>query len=53
MEHLLALLNKIQQLSPPAVFTKEIIIVQNAGMQHWLNMSLAQERGISLSIDYA
>lgn len=53
MEHLLALYNRIHQLSPPPVFTKEVIIVQNAGMQHWLNMSLAQTRGISLAVDYA
>jgi len=53
MENLLALLNKIQQISPLPVFSKETIIVQNAGMQHWLNMSIANERGISLNIDYA
>jgi len=53
MESLLALLNKIQQVSPLPVFCKETIIVQNAGMQHWLNMSIANDRGISLNIDYA
>lgn len=53
MENLLALVDKIQQVSPLAIFSKEVFIVQNAGMQHWLNMSLAQSRGISLNIDYA
>lgn len=53
MENLLALVEKIQQLSPLNVFSKEVFIVQNAGMQHWLNMSLAEQRGISLNIDYA
>lgn len=53
MESLLALLNKIQQVSPLTVFCKETIIVQNAGMQHWLNMSIANDRGISLNIEYA
>ena len=53
MENLLALVEKIQQISPLPVFSKEVFIVQNAGMQHWLNMSLAEKRGISLNIDYA
>jgi exodeoxyribonuclease V gamma subunit len=53
MENLLLLLNKISQLSPLGVFNQEVIVVQNAGMQHWLNLSIAQERGISMNIDYA
>mgnify|MGYP001942614519 CR=1 FL=1 len=53
MENLLALVDKIQQISPLPVFAKEVFVVQNAGMQHWLNMSLAERRGISLNIDYA
>jgi len=53
MENLLALVDKIQQISPLPIFSKEVFIVQNAGMQHWLNMSLAQTRGISFNIDYA
>ena len=53
MENLLALVDKIQQISPLPVFSKEVFVVQNAGMQHWLNMSLAERRGISLNIDYA
>ena len=53
MENLLALLDKIQQVSPLPIFSQEMIVVQNAGMQHWLNMSLAQQRGISMNISYA
>jgi len=53
MENLLALVDRIQQISPLPIFSKEVFIVQNAGMQHWLNMSLAQTRGISFDIDYA
>lgn len=53
MEHLLELLNKVHSVSPLPIFAKETIIVQNAGMQHWLNMSIANARGISLNIDYA
>ena len=53
MENLLVLLDKIQQVSPLPIFSKDVVIVQNAGMQHWLNMSLANQRGISMNIDYA
>ncbi len=53
MENLLALLDKIQHVSPLPIFSKDVVIVQNAGMQHWLNMSLAKRRGISMNIDYA
>ena len=53
MENLLVLLNKIQQLSPLPVFAQDTVIVQNAGMQHWLNMSLAEQRGISMNMRYA
>ncbi|WDE14105.1 exodeoxyribonuclease V subunit gamma [Thalassomonas haliotis] len=52
MENLLVLLDKIQQISPLAVFSQEIIVVQNPGMQHWLNLSLAKQRGISMNIRY-
>jgi exodeoxyribonuclease V gamma subunit len=53
MESLLLLLNKISQLSPLGVFNQEVIVVQNAGMQHWLNLAIANERGISMNMRYA
>lgn len=53
MENLLALLDKIQQISPLPVLSEEVIIVHNAGMQHWLNLSLAEKRGISMNFKYA
>ncbi|REL26866.1 exodeoxyribonuclease V subunit gamma [Thalassotalea euphylliae] len=53
MENLLALFNKIQQVSPLSLFDQEHIIVQNAGMQHWLNMSIAQSRGIAMNIEFS
>jgi exodeoxyribonuclease V gamma subunit len=53
MENLLTLLNKISQISPVGVFNQEVIIVQNAGMQHWLNLAIANERGISMNMRYA
>lgn len=53
MENLLALYNKIHQVSPLSVFDKETIIVQNQGMQHWLSMSIANSRGIAMNTGYA
>ncbi len=53
MENLLLLLNKISELSPLGVFNQEVIVVQNAGMQHWLNLAIAKERGISMNMRYA
>ncbi len=53
MENLLLLLNKISEVSPLGVFNQEVIVVQNAGMQHWLNLAIAKERGISMNMRYA
>lgn len=53
MESLLAMFNKIQEVSPLPFFSSETVVVQNAGMQHWLNMSVANSRGIAMNIDYA
>lgn len=53
MEYLLELLNKVQLVAPLPIFHQEVIVVQNAGMQHWLNMSIAKTRGISMNCNYA
>jgi exodeoxyribonuclease V gamma subunit len=53
MENLLLLLNKISEISPLGVFNQDVIVVQNAGMQHWLNLAIANERGISMNVRYA
>lgn len=53
MENLLLLLNKISEVSPLGVFSQEVIVVQNQGMQHWLNLAIAKERGISMNMCYA
>ena len=53
MENLLVLLEKIQSISPLPVFSQDIVVVQNKGIQHWLNLSLAKQRGISMNMSYA
>ncbi|OKY24976.1 exodeoxyribonuclease V subunit gamma [Thalassotalea sp. PP2-459] len=52
-ENLLLLASKIQEVSPLPLFSQDVYIVQNAGMQHWLSMSLAQSSGISFNHQYA
>lgn len=47
------LASKIQEISPLPLFSQDTYIVQNAGMQHWLSMSLAQSSGISFNHQYA
>jgi exodeoxyribonuclease V gamma subunit len=54
MENLLALYIKIIQTSPlSSVFSQETVLVHNKGMQHWLNMSLAQQQGIAMNTEYS
>ncbi|MFD1622768.1 exodeoxyribonuclease V subunit gamma [Thalassotalea marina] len=52
METLVELASKIQTISPLPIFAKEVMVVQNAGMQHWLSMSLANCQGISFNFSY-
>lgn len=52
METLVELASKIQSISPLPIFAKEVMVVQNAGMQHWLSMSLANCQGISFNLSY-
>lgn len=54
MEHLLALYQKICQSSPLFhPFSQEVILVHNQGMQHWLNLALAKQTGVSMNQAFA
>lgn len=52
MEDLLVLFDKVQQSSSIPVLAKEIVLVQNPGMQHWLNMQQAEISGISMNASF-
>lgn len=52
MEDLLVLFDKVQQSSSISVLAKEIVLVQNPGMQHWLNMQQAEMSGISMNASF-
>jgi len=53
LENLVILLDKVMQVSPGNLLSEEVILVQSKGMQHWLNLSLAQSRGISMNLKFS
>lgn len=52
MEDLLTLFDKVQQTSHLPVLAQEVVLVQNPGMQHWLNMQQANISGISMNASF-
>lgn len=52
LEHLSVLLSTLLTQQPAQGFTPDIILVESPGMQHWLNMQLAQQQGIAMNIHY-
>ncbi|WOH38281.1 exodeoxyribonuclease V subunit gamma [Thalassotalea fonticola] len=52
MEDLLTLFDEVQKVSTLPVLAKEVVLVQNPGMQHWLNMQQAQLSGISMNASF-
>jgi exodeoxyribonuclease V gamma subunit len=54
LENLLILLDKVMQISNKTnALQEEIILVQSKGMQHWLNLKLAETRGISMNLSFS
>lgn len=52
MEDLLTLFDEVQKVSSLPVLAQEVVLVQNPGMQHWLNMQQAQISGISMNASF-
>lgn len=52
LEDLSLLLDKVLEQPADQVLTGDIVLVQNRGMQHWLNMQMAAHRGIAMNIQY-
>ena len=56
LEDLAVLLNHVLQLGHQndtfGVLNSAQVIVENTGMQHWLNTQLATQNGIAMNIDY-
>ncbi len=53
MEDLLLLFAKVQQTAPLPPMTQELVLVQNQGMQHWLNMQQAQAQRVSMNTRFS
>ncbi len=53
LENLVFLLERVMQTSNANVLSEEIILVQSKGMQHWLNLKLADSRGISMNLSFS
>ena len=54
LENLVILLDRVMQTgSHTNILSEEIILVQSKGMQHWLNMKLAESRGISMNLAFS
>lgn len=52
LENLSLLLNKVLSLGSDNIFTPDLIITQSQGMQHWINMQLAKQNGISMNVEF-
>ena len=52
LEDLAVLLNHVLKLGQTDVLTSAQVIVENTGMQHWLNTQLASQNGIVMNVDY-
>jgi len=54
LENLVFLFDRVMHNdTSSAVLSEEIILVQSKGMQHWLNLQLAQSRGISMNLKFS
>ena len=54
LENLVILLNKVMHTGTNTnVLSEETILVQSKGMQHWLNLKLAESQGISMNLAFS
>lgn len=52
LEDLAQLLDAVLHTPKDNLLQPDTVLVQNGGMQHWLNLQLAQQRGISMNLDF-
>ena len=54
LENLVLLLDRVMQAANHhSILNEEIILVHSKGMQHWLNLKLAENRGISMNLHFS
>jgi exodeoxyribonuclease V gamma subunit len=52
LEHLSYLLQAVMSSSEQPILQAKTVLVESTGMQHWLNLQLAEHAGIAMNIDY-
>ena len=52
LEHLSYLLSELLARQPGPVFKPETILVESPGMQHYVNMAMAREKGIAMNLHF-
>jgi exodeoxyribonuclease V gamma subunit len=52
LEHLSYLLQAVMSSSQQPILQAKTVLVESTGMQHWLNLQLAEHAGIAMNIDY-
>ncbi len=52
LEDLATLLDELLAMPMQSVLGTETLLVQNAGMEHWLKLQLAERRGIAMNLDF-
>ncbi|NVK54868.1 MAG: exodeoxyribonuclease V subunit gamma [Alteromonadaceae bacterium] len=52
LEHLSFLLATLFDQQPARGLAADIVLVESPGMQHWLSMQLAEQRGIAMNISF-
>ncbi|MDC8830720.1 exodeoxyribonuclease V subunit gamma [Alteromonas gilva] len=52
LEHLSFLLATLLDQQPAKGLAADIVLVESPGMQHWLSMQLAEQRGIAMNVSF-
>jgi exodeoxyribonuclease V gamma subunit len=52
LENLVILLNHVLSLPKDNILSQDLILTQSMGMQHWLNLQLAKQSGISMGVNF-
>ncbi len=52
LEDLAVLLEDVLKRAPGHILSPNIVVVESKGMQHWVSMALAQQRGLCMNVQF-
>jgi len=52
LEDLAVLLDHVLKLAPGNILSPNIVVVESKGMQHWVSMALAEQRGLCMNVQF-